>query len=585
MIHLRSAHALRDTGPWPLPDLSLDAGARVQLVGPSGSGKTTLLRVLAGLVPCSGLVQVCSLRAAEQPRTNLTRWRAATLGYLRHDAPLLGLDTAMDEALARAWLRSDAHPQQARQLLTALGVAPDAPTATLSAGERQRVGIARALVGDPTLVLLDEPFAHLDDAARAAVLACLDALPSTTTVLIASHGAPLPGFRTLDVRHAPPCSGSPPPPAPPTRLPPSPLRVGPALAARTLRSHRGRTLTLVAATALPLALLLGSAAAASQTHRALQSVAEATPVLISASPDPWRAALASVQLRGTLEEGLTMDDLDALRATFPGRYHGLRLGHTASGLPIVASSPELWQARRLRAAEGRLPLLAGEVALGSGAAAALQLRTGDTLAADPPLTWTPAQPAAPRLEVTGVARTTGSALDHALLTPLSTAWAIEGQLHSHTTSDAPQTADPLGLLTRAPAAASAHSHGPLPLSMIQASPSTREAHDLLLAYLATHPRLHAAEPPRLLTALRAALAPYAAPVLASLLATSLGSLALAGLVLQLGVALREPVVRVWRELGLTPAQERAWRASEAAALLLGATLAASLMVAVVVAAL
>ena len=131
-------------------DLSIESGEFVALLGRSGSGKSTLLRTLAGLdAPSAGVVQVPTERMVVFQEPRLLPWKTA----LQNVA--LGL-TGADAT------------ERARSALAEVGLEHrlDAYPATLSGGEAQRTALARALVRDPKLLLLDEPFAAVDALTR-----------------------------------------------------------------------------------------------------------------------------------------------------------------------------------------------------------------------------------------------------------------------------------------------------------------------------------------------------------------------------------------------------------------------------------
>ena len=138
-------------------DFEVDAGQRVALLGPNGGGKTTLLRALLGeLRPMRGTVEVRG-RAATVPQTERSRL----------DFPVSALEVALMGALPRlAWWRRPGHADRdaAQGALERVGVADRAHDTfgDLSGGQRQRVLIARGLVQDAQLLLLDEPFSGLD---------------------------------------------------------------------------------------------------------------------------------------------------------------------------------------------------------------------------------------------------------------------------------------------------------------------------------------------------------------------------------------------------------------------------------------
>ncbi|MEW6688771.1 MAG: ATP-binding cassette domain-containing protein [Pseudomonadota bacterium] len=172
------------------------AGGEIVLIhGPSGSGKTTLLALAAGLLtPDRGEVMIerCALaRACASARRRL---RAQRVGFVFQRANLLPRLSVRQNVLLQAALAgvggSDAE-KRTDELLAALGLARQALQLPvhLSAGEEQRVAVARALVHRPALVLADEPTASLDGASGRAVAAQLTRLAAAAGagVLVATH--------------------------------------------------------------------------------------------------------------------------------------------------------------------------------------------------------------------------------------------------------------------------------------------------------------------------------------------------------------------------------------------------------------
>jgi iron complex transport system ATP-binding protein len=142
-------------------------GEWIGLVGPNGSGKTTLLRTLAGLLPHDGYVEVDGRAVRSWPARQLAR----RLAFVRQIQPLSFDFTVMEFVLLgrsphHGWLepfgRSDAERVRAALAQVGLEGFEDRLVTQLSGGEQQRARLAQALVQDASLLLLDEPTAHLD---------------------------------------------------------------------------------------------------------------------------------------------------------------------------------------------------------------------------------------------------------------------------------------------------------------------------------------------------------------------------------------------------------------------------------------
>ncbi len=169
--------ALRDVA------FALEDGRTLVVFGPNGAGKTTLLRVLACLLrPHSGRVRVLG---GEVPRD---AWSVrGRIGLLAHE-PLLYRELTAHENLRYHARLHGVGEERVSELLDAIAIADRAaePLRTLSRGMVQRVAVARAVLHDPPLLLLDEPHANLDPAAVALVAPLIGADSGRTRVL-SSH--------------------------------------------------------------------------------------------------------------------------------------------------------------------------------------------------------------------------------------------------------------------------------------------------------------------------------------------------------------------------------------------------------------
>ncbi len=171
-------------------NLTVKAGDFTAMIGPNGGGKTTLLKLILGLLkPNRGSIRVDGRSA---------RKGSSCIGYVPQDVhinsdfPITAIDVVLMGKLdpKKRWARqSETNTREARAALERLGMAPHAHKriGALSGGQRQRVLIARALVTQPKLLLLDEPTASIDTKGQTEFFSLLEDLNREITILVVSH--------------------------------------------------------------------------------------------------------------------------------------------------------------------------------------------------------------------------------------------------------------------------------------------------------------------------------------------------------------------------------------------------------------
>lgn len=210
-LHLTSGkvplHILKDIS------FSIDPGEVVAVVGPSGSGKTSLLMVLGGLERASnGSVAVGDTTLAGLGEDDLAIFRRRNLGILFQNFHLIPSMTALENVALALEIAEDGRSYRAiraaaTDALTAVGLADrlDHLPSALSGGEQQRVGLARAIVNKPKLLLADEPTGNLDQETGAMVIEMMFALARTndTAVFLITHDRSLAAKadRILNMNH------------------------------------------------------------------------------------------------------------------------------------------------------------------------------------------------------------------------------------------------------------------------------------------------------------------------------------------------------------------------------------------------
>lgn len=179
---------------WALWDVSMEAatGRLTVLAGPSGSGKSTLLRILAGIdEPVHGRVMIGDHDLTAMNQRARRGFRARHVGFLFQDpaANLLSYLTVREHLQLTAKVRGAVPTTEVLDRLE-IGDLADEHPAVLSAGQQQRAALAAALMGDPRVILADEPTAELDAQSAGLAIDALDAVRRLgATLVVTSHDA------------------------------------------------------------------------------------------------------------------------------------------------------------------------------------------------------------------------------------------------------------------------------------------------------------------------------------------------------------------------------------------------------------
>jgi putative ABC transport system ATP-binding protein len=176
-------------------DLDIREGDFLALMGPSGSGKSTLLNLIGGLDrPTSGTLEVAGQRIDSMGDGALARWRANNVGFvfqMYNLLPVLSAERNVELPLLLTRLKRSERRKRVEAALRLVGLQDRAKhrPRELSGGQEQRVGIARAIVSDPTLLLCDEPTGDLDRKSGDEVLNLLQALNQRhgKTIVMVTH--------------------------------------------------------------------------------------------------------------------------------------------------------------------------------------------------------------------------------------------------------------------------------------------------------------------------------------------------------------------------------------------------------------
>lgn len=176
-------------------NLEVRQGEFLALMGPSGSGKSTLLNLIGGLDhPTKGAVQIGGERIDQMSSRKLAAWRARHVGFIfqfYNLLPVLNAERNVELPLLLTHLSKAERRKHVETALRVVGLSHRARhyPRTLSGGEQQRTGIARAIVTDPTLLLCDEPTGDLDRKSGDEILSLLQSLNREhgKTIVMVTH--------------------------------------------------------------------------------------------------------------------------------------------------------------------------------------------------------------------------------------------------------------------------------------------------------------------------------------------------------------------------------------------------------------
>ena len=507
-----------------IPNWEVSTGSRIALIGESGVGKSTLLSLLCGLrLPDEGEVWVLGAPLHAMTEAERSSWRATNLGLITQPFGLLRHLSAQENVTVPLHLgiRADQSTSQLPNLtLDDLGLPQriNARPDQLSQGERQRVAICRALAGYPPLIIADEPTAHLDTQTASIAYQAFDtSLESSSCrgLIVVTHRPELCHDFTqmIDVSQwtrAQPVLTSNIHDSESTLSDTSNHASHHAsihasnhtqiwtkfaiwLAARALLHYRWRTLALSLTLGLALALIGGSHLAIKEYEAQLNARANHTPLVIGAAGSRYDLVLSSLFLRGNTLRDYPMALVKETQALGLGIAVPLHLKWTASGAPLVGTQLEYFEQRSLQVKIGRLPLMIGEVVLGSSIAQQLKLTVGQELLSDQGDLYDLAASYPQKLSIVGILHEQHSPDDEAIFCDMKTAWMIEGLGHGHREAKGGEVLNAAEVMDQGGRTAQkerVHFHGDptqFPMSALLFFPDSARAQSLLRGKLSRNP--------------------------------------------------------------------------------------------------
>ncbi len=377
------------------------------------------------------------------------------------------------------------------------------------------------------------------------------------------------------------------------------------LAWRSLSGSPIRTTILVLGVCVALFLPLFTAVFASQLEERLLARARQTPLVVGPAGSAFDLVMGALYFRTPKAPGdgppsmlwRELEGLAALRgAARPPILAPLHLRYSIEAAPLVGTTPDYFAARGLRAAEGRLPALLGEVVAGAAVASEFQLAVGDTVRSDLSNLYNLAGSYPIVLEVSGVLAATGSPDDTAFFTDVRTTWVIEGRLHGHQAVEAPQS-DEGGVTEDAVIEASAaifmfteidetnrasfHLHGDEgdgSLDAVLVFPRSQKQKDLLLGDLALHETRQGIEPEAVVASVLEIVTRVRSALFAYWTLVAVSTLLFFALIVALTARLRAPEFELMKRIGASRRRIASILAIEVGIIVVFAALLAALLV-------
>lgn len=361
------------------------------------------------------------------------------------------------------------------------------------------------------------------------------------------------------------------------------LRHAAYLASRSIVQSPWRSLILTLGLAITMFLPAFTYLFGQMAEGELLRRAETTPLIVGRKGSAFDLTLSSVYFKGQSAETLHQGDVDALGDVEEVVAVPLFLEHTAASVPLVGTTLEYFDERRLSLAEGRMPVILGEIVIGAGVAASKELEVGSQLQSDLNNLYNISGSYPILLKVVGILSPSGTPDDQVMFTDLRTTWVLEGLMHGHNDLAAEQGGANTEVIEASPSLflfqeitadnlSSFHLHGSpeqWPVSSVLVFPKTQRAFDILLGELALSERLQAVRPPvvvrdvlDIVLQIQALLARYWALI-------GLTTAAFFLVIIHLSWRLRSREIQLLKQLGASRGAIRLLLGSEIAALIVG----------------